>query len=358
MGLLIFYLLLALSISFVCSVLEAVLLSTPTSFISMKESEGAKHVALFKKLKQDIDKPLSAILSLNTVAHTIGAAGVGSQSAIVFGDAYFGLTSAILTVLILVLSEIIPKTIGASYWRSLALASAPLIKAMIVICYPLVWMSELITKLIAPKQKEASVSREEVSAMINVGVEEGTFHSKENKIIQNLIRLEGIRTRDIMTPRIVVAIASEDMTLREFYKNKALLQYSRIPIYEDDNKENITGYVLRQTIFEHLAGDQFDMKLSDIKRNITITTDSRSITGLWEDLLSQKEHIALVIDEYGSFEGIVTMEDIIESILGLEILDEKDHIADMQQYARERWAHRKDKYKHLEANIVVADKAP
>lgn len=348
MGLLIFYLLLALFISFICSVLEAVLLSTPTSFISMKESEDAKHVATFKRLKQDIDKPLSAILSLNTVAHTIGAAGVGSQSAIVFGDAYFGVTSAVLTILILVLSEIIPKTIGASYWRNLALPSAPIIQFMITICYPLVWISEQITKLIAPKQKEASVSREEVSAMINVGVQEGTFHSKENKIIQNLIRLEAIRTKDIMTPRIVVATADESMTLHEFYKNKSLLQYSRIPIYETKNKENITGYVLRQNIFEHLAADSFNIKLSEIKREITITTDSRSIAGLWEDLLSRKEHIALVIDEYGGFEGIVTMEDIIESILGLEILDEKDHITDMQQYARERWAQRKDKYKHLD----------
>ncbi|MEG1935849.1 MAG: CNNM domain-containing protein, partial [Rikenellaceae bacterium] len=268
--------------------------------------------------------------------------------AIVFGDAYFAVTSAVLTLLILVLSEIIPKTIGASYWRSLALVSAPIINYMIIICFPLVWMSEQLTKIIAPKHKEASVSREEVSAMINVGMEEGTFHSKENKIIQNLIRLEGIRTKDIMTPRIVVAIASEDMTLKAFYKNKSLLQYSRIPIYCGDDKENITGYVLRQHVFEQLADDRFDTKLSDIKRNITVTTDSRSIAGLWEDLLSHKEHIALVIDEYGSFEGIVTMEDIIESILGLEILDEKDHIADMQQYARERWASRKEKYKHME----------
>ncbi len=347
MELLIFYLLLALTVSFVCSVAEAVLLSTPASFISMKESEGSKRATQFKKLKQNIDRPLSAILSLNTIAHTIGAAGVGAQAGIVFQNVSFGVISAILTVLILVLSEIIPKTIGASYWRNIALVFVPIIHWMIIICFPLVWLSEFITRLIAPKHKENSVSREEVSAMMNVGVEEGIFHSKENKIIQNLIKLETIRARDIMTPRIVVTVAPEEMTLQEFYKNKSLIHYSRIPIYKD-TKDNITGYVLRQNIFEKLAGDNIaSLKLSDIKRDIRISVDSRSISVLWEDLLSNKEHISLVLDEYGSFEGIVTMEDIIETIFGLEILDEKDNIEDMQQYARERWAKRQQKYKDI-----------
>lgn len=183
--------------------------------------------------------------------------------------------------------------------------------------------------------------------MINVGVEEGVFHSKETKIIQNLIKLETIRARDIMTPRIVVTVAPEDMTLHEFYKDKSLIHYSRIPIYKD-NRDNITGYVLRQTIFEKLAGgDSASLKLSDIKRDIRLSIDSRSISMLWEDLLTNKEHISLVLDEYGSFEGIVTMEDVIETIFGLEILDEKDNIEDMQQYARERWAKRQEKYKNF-----------
>ena len=346
MGLLLFYLLLALSVSFLCSVLEAVLLSTPASFISMKESEGVKSATLFKKLKQDIDKPLSAILSLNTVAHTIGAAGVGSQAVMIFGEAYFGLISAVLTILILVLSEIIPKTIGASYWRSLAMVSGRVIQAMIYICYPLVVLSKLLTKLISPSKKEASVSREEVSAMITVGVEEGIFASKENKIIQNIIRLDEVKSKEVMTPRIVVSIASEDMTLREFYANKSFLHHSRIPVYSD-SKESITGYVLRQTVFEQMAGGHFEMTLLDIKRDIRVHPENKSLTALWEDLLANKEHIALIVDEYGSFEGIVTMEDVIETLLGLEILDEKDSIEDMQQYAKERWATRKEKYKHL-----------
>ena len=346
MGLLVLFLLLALSISFLCSVLEAVLLSTPLSYISMKENEGNKAATLFKKLKTDVDKPLSAILSLNTVAHTVGAAGVGAQATAIFGEAYFGVISFILTILILVLSEIIPKTIGASYWRGLSMPSAKVIQFLIYLCYPLVWVSELITSAIAPKKREVTVSREEISAMMTVGFEEGTFQSKENKIIQNLIRLENLKAKDIMTPRTVVAAASEGILLQEFYKNKELLHYSRIPVYSD-NSENITGYVLRQSVFEYLAGDNFELKLVDIKRDIRVFIDTKSITSIWEDLLSHKEHIALIVDEYGGFSGIVTMEDIIESILGLEILDEKDSIEDMQQYARERWASRKEKYKHL-----------
>ncbi len=346
MELLIFYLLLAISISFICSVAEAVLLSTPSSYIKMKEGEGDSRANRFLTFKKDIDKPLSAILSLNTIAHTIGAAGVGAQAGKVFGEEYFAIISAVLTVLILVLSEIIPKTIGASYWKQIGFTFVPIIRFMIIICYPLVWLSKFITRLIAKENEESSVSREEVSAMVNVGVEEGIFHSRENKIIQNLIKLETIRARDIMTPRIVVAVASEEMTLNEFFEDKSLLHYSRIPVY-NENKDNITGYVLRQNVFEMIAGGSGSKKLADIKRDIRISIESRAISALWEDLLSNKEHISLILDEYGSFEGVVTMEDIIETIFGLEILDEKDNITDMQEYARERWAKRQKEFKDM-----------
>ena len=343
MGLLIFYLLLALSVSFLCSVLEAVLLSVPASFVGLKEAEGNRNAARFKKLKTDIDRPLSAILSLNTVAHTVGAAGVGAQATEVFGEAYFGWVSAVLTVLILVLSEIIPKTIGASYWRQLAMSSARVIEAMIWICWPLVWVSERLTRLIAPKEQPSTVSRQEVSAMVTAGVEEGTFEGKENKVIQNLIRLEEIRTREVMTPRIVVATASEQTTVREFFADKELLHYSRIPVWGESH-EAITGYVLRQTVMECMAEDRFEVRLAELKRPILAFIDTKPIPAVWEELLAHKEHIALVVDEYGSFEGIVTMEDIIESLLGLEIVDEKDRVTDMQAYARERWAQRRAKY--------------
>lgn len=340
MGLVLLYLTLALSVSFLCSVMEAVLLSTPMSFITMKEQSGAKSATLLKRLKQDIDKPIAAILSLNTIAHTVGAAGVGAEAVKVFGEAYFGIISAVLTILILVLSEIIPKSVGANYWRSLAVPSARIIRGMIIISYPLVWLSELITKLVAPSKPEASVSREEVSAMVSIGAEEGVFQKEENRMIQNLIKLDNVTARDVMTPRVVVAAASESMTTREFYQNKQFCNYSRIPVYSE-NEDNVTGYVLRQSILERLAEDKFDLKLSDIKRPILAFPESSPVSNIWEKMLEKKEHISIIIDEYGALRGIVTMEDIIETALGFEIVDERDAVADMQTLARERWQRRR-----------------
>ena len=250
MGLLLLYLFTALGISFLCSILEAVLLSIPMSFVTMLEQEGRPGAALLKKYKQNIDKPISAILSLNTIAHTVGAAGVGAQSEMIFGSEFFALTSAILTLLILVVSEIIPKTIGAACWRSLAIPSAHIIHILVFITYPLVLISEVITHIFSPKKHQASVSREEVSAMVTVGAEEGVLEKKENRMIQNLLKLDDVKARDIMTPSSVVEMAEENMTLKEFYRNEAFRTYSRIPIYNDENDDYIKGYVLRQYIQE------------------------------------------------------------------------------------------------------------
>ncbi len=222
MILLLFYLFLALVVSFICSIMEAVLLSASISYLRVKEENGNSSAKLFIKLKENIDKPLSAILSLNTVAHTIGAAGVGAQAAIVFGDAYFGIVSAVLTILILFLSEIIPKTIGAMYWRELAIITAHALKFTIFITYPLVIISAYVTRLISKKKIEQTISREELSVLANIGAEEGTFGEKENKIIQNLIRLKNIRASEIMTPRVVVSVADENMTLSDFLENKGV----------------------------------------------------------------------------------------------------------------------------------------
>lgn len=346
MTLLIFYLLLALVVSFICSIMEAVLLSTPMSYLKVKEEEGKTRAQHMIKLKLNVDRPLSAILSLNTVAHTVGAAGVGAEATRIFGEAYFGLVSAILTILILVLTEIIPKTIGARFWRELALISGTIIRAMVIIVYPLVLIASLITKVFSNKKNEQTTSREEISALANIGMEEGIFGDKENKIIQNLIRLKTIKTFEVMTPRVVVSIAEENVPLTDFLKNKDFLRFSRIPIYSE-NKENITGYVFRQTIFEKLSENQNELKLKDIKRDILFIPDKKPLFSVWELLLEKKEHIAVVVDEYGGMDGIVTMEDIIESLLGFEIVDEKDTITDMQQYARERWKMRQEKYKIL-----------
>ncbi|MBN1652061.1 MAG: HlyC/CorC family transporter [Bacteroidales bacterium] len=343
MILLLFYLFLALFVSFLCSIMESVLLSTPQSFLIVKHEKGNVWAKAFIDLKNNIDKPLSAILSLNTVAHTVGAAGVGAQAVQIFGEAYFGIVSAILTILILVITEIIPKTIGARYWRNLAMITSRIIQVMIIITYPLVLMSAHITKLISKNKQEQTTSREEIAALANIGADEGVFSNKEHKIIQNLLRLKNVKVKEIMTPRVVVAVADENLYLKEFLKNKDYLKFSRIPIYSE-NDENITGYVFRQEVFEKLAEDQHDLKLKDVKREIVIVANSIVLFALWEKLLEKKEHIALIVDEYGGLDGIVTMEDIIETLLGLEIIDETDTIVDMRKYARDRWKERQIKY--------------
>lgn len=345
MGLIFLYLSIALFVSFLCSVLEAVLLSTPASFITMKETEGAKGAKLLKKLKNNIDRPISAILSLNTVAHTVGASGVGAEAVKVFGEEYFGIISFILTLLILVLSEIIPKTIGARYWRTLAVPSASVVQFMILLTYPLVLLSEFITKIFS-SGKQHSVSREEVSAMAKVGAEEGVLKVEENKMIQNMLKLSNVKVEQIMTPSVVVECADENLTMREFYSDKNFRNYSRIPLFVDDD-DYITGYVLRQTVLENLADDKFEKKLSEISRPILSFPESASVSAVWEKMLAKKEHISVVIDEYGCFRGIVTMEDIIETVLGFEIVDENDKVEDMQKLARDKWAKMKE-----EGNIL------
>lgn len=350
MALLLFYLFLALFVSFLCSIMESVLLSTPMSFLYAKKENGQQSVNIFIKLKNNIDRPLAAILSLNTVAHTIGAAGVGAQATKILGEVYFGVVSAILTLLILIFSEIIPKTIGAKYWRSLTIVSGTVINAMVIITYPLVIMTGFITKMVSGRKDGHSVSREEISALAKIGTKEGIFVEKEYKIIQNLIKLQNVRVLEIMTPRVVVTVADEEMTLEEFLRDKEFLHYSRIPVYSN-NRENITGYVLRQQVFEKLAEKVTMLKLRDIRRDIVVSHEHQSLLNLWEILLSRKEHIALIVDEYGGLSGIVTMEDIIESILGLEIVDESDRVTNMQQYARKKWNDRKAKY-----NILINDR--
>lgn len=347
MILLFIYLFIALFISFLCSIMEAVLLSTPQSFLIVKYEKGNSWSKAFMELKSNIDKPLAAILSLNTIAHTVGAAGVGAQAVKVFGDASFGIVSAILTILILVLSEIIPKTIGARYWRNLSKITFFIIKAMIIVTYPLVLLSAIITNIISKNRHEHTTSREEIAALASISSDEGVFTEREHKILQNVLRLKNVLVTEIMTPRVVVAVADEQLSLEEFLKNKDYLKFSRIPIYSE-HEENITGYVFRQTVFEKLAEDQHELKLKDIKRDIVVVPDSIALFALWEKLLEKKEHIALIVDEYGGLDGIATMEDIIETLLGLEILDEKDTITDMQKYARERWKTRQAKYNLLD----------
>lgn len=346
MLLLLIFLFGAMSISFLCSILESVLMSTPMSYLNMKEEEGNTKAIKFKKFKTNIDRPIAAILSLNTIANTVGAAGVGQQANIIFGSVWFGAVSAVTTLLILIFSEIIPKTIGTSYWRHLTGFTADVISILIILMYPLVIMIRGISGLFTPNEVENTVSREEVSAMVNVGEEEGVFEKSENKIIQNLIKLDNVKAGDAMTPRVVAAIAPESMKLKAFYQDKKFLHHSRIPVYSD-SPEFITGYILRSEALELLANDKFNVTLGDIRRDVELFNEELSISDIWEKLLGHKEQIAIIIDEYGCFQGILTLEDIIETILGLEIIDESDEVGDMQQYAKERWQQRQKKYKEI-----------
>jgi len=345
MTLLLLYLLLTMGISFLCSLLESVLMSTPISYITMKEDEGDKNAALFAKFKQNPDRPLSAILSLNTIANTLGAAAVGHQATLLTGDHWFGIISAIMTVLILVFSEIVPKSIGTSRWKDL-IWLANIMKLLVIVLYPIVWVIEKLHHSISDEDPDVGISREEVSAMANIGEEEGVLDNSENKVIQNIIKLDDIKAYEVMTPRVVANIAPESMTLKQFYKQEELSHNSRIPVYQD-TPESITGYVMRNDVLENLAEDKFDMTLKSIKRKIAAFHEETSVSDVWESLLRTKDQIALIIDDYGCFQGIITLEDIIETILGMEIIDENDTITDMQQYAKDRWLKRKNQYKQI-----------
>ncbi len=336
---LIIFLLGAMSVSFLCSVLEAVLMSTPISYITMREEEGYAPAKKMKEFKQNSAHPIAAILSLNTIANTVGAAGVGRQATIVFGNEWFGLVSAITTILILVFSEIVPKTIGTHGWRSLMGFATSAIKVLIIIMFPCVWLIEKIQNLISPKDNETAVSRDEVSAMANVAEEAGDLEEDENEIIQNVINMDEIKAGDVMTPRVVCAIAPESMTLRDFFKDKRFKSHSRIPVYSD-NDEYITGYVLRMDVLQLVAEDKFDKTLLEIRRDIASFDVNTPMDKVWDEMLEHDEQISIVIDEYGSFQGILTLEDVIETIMGSEIVDERDSVRDMQQLALAQWKKR------------------
>ena len=325
----------AIALSALCSMLEATLLSTPLSFVTGLEEQGVKGAARLKKLKQNPDRPISAILCLNTIANTVGASIVGSLVYEVYGDVLVGAFSTIFTLAILIFSEIIPKTIGANYWRSLAIPASAIINMMIFISFPLVWVLELLQKRISANSHQVSVSREDISAMVSVATEEEVIETEEKKMIQNLLKLDEITAHEIMTPSTVVEMAEGQMTIREFYDSD--LTHSRILVYDEENDEYVIGYVLRQTVLEEMAEDKFSRTIREISRPILTFPENETVGNIWEKFLEKKEHISVIIDEYGTFRGIVTMEDVIETMLGQEIVDETDEVVDMQEYAKEQW---------------------
>lgn len=339
---LIIYLIIALGFSFLCSIAEAVLLSVSTAYISLLEQEGKASAQLLRRLKDDINSPLAAILSLNTIAHTVGAAGVGAQAAQVFGNNYVGIISAILTLLILVFSEIIPKTLGSHYWRKLAPMTAYSLKYLVIILYPLVWLSRILTRKLTVHPTLRGFSREEFAAMANLGEQEGQLSEQEADILENLFKLRETRVEDVMTPSTVIFSLPEDHNVEYFFNRYDDKRFSRIPIYKE-NPEQITGFVLRFDLLTSQARGNASSALSNYRRELFAIPDKLSLLAGFEYFLEKRAQILLVVDEYGAIKGLVTLEDVFETLMGLEIMDEGDRTEDMQQLARHQWRKRAQK---------------
>jgi CBS domain containing-hemolysin-like protein len=339
MELLFFYLLLALGVSFLCSLLESVLLSITPSYATALEKKSARVGKLILKLKRDIDRPLAAILSLNTVAHTIGAAGVGAQALVVFGSGSVAVVSALLTLLILVLSEIIPKTLGAIYWRELAPVTARILSVMIVLLYPLVLLSVQLTRLMARRRKGYRVSWEELRAIVDLGIEEGLFREQESSIIKNLLQLRRLRAEDIMTPRTVMFRLPATLSVGEVIEGYPDIQFSRIPIFREDPNV-MAAFVLKSDIYREASAGNPGKPLKALERDLPAVPEKALLVQLFERFLKNRQHAALVVDEHGDTAGILTMEDIIETLLGIEIVDETDQVADLRAAARRQWLKR------------------
>ena len=356
MGLLLFYALISIFFSFLCSILEAVLLSITPTFVNLKKQEGKEYATTLESLKKDVDKPLIAILTLNTIAHTVGAILVGVQAKVAYAEHYgtttrsffgieftedlmVGVVSTIMTILILVASEIIPKTIGATYWKQLANFTAKALKVMVLVLKytGLLWLLQLFTRLVGGKGHHGSVlSREDFTAMTDIAEEEGVFQESESKVIKNLLTFDEIQAKDVMTPRTVMKIASEDTSIQEFFENNRPLRFSRIPVFKG-SADHITGFVLKDEMLEAIINKKGKEALATLKREILVTRRNKPIPELFEKFVEQRDHISLVVDEYGSVSGLVTMEDVIETLLGLEIMDESDNVEDLQMLARKNW---------------------
>jgi len=338
--LLIAYVLLALGFSFLCSVAEAVLLSITPSYIEMQKEKRPKRAALLKRLKQDnVDRSLAAILTLNTIAHTVGAILAGAKATVVFGSTWFGLFSAVMTLMILFLSEIVPKTIGVVYWSKLAGPTALFVQSLIVILYPIVRISETLTKFISRGKSLHIFSRAEFIAMAQVGEQSGQIKFNEARMIRNLFLFGSLKAEDVMTPRTVVSALSEDITVMDASEYMAKTPFSRLPIYKK-SIDQITGFVLRADILLRQAQNQGDEKLECSKREISFVPESASLTALLETVLNDRRHIAVVVDEHGGTAGLVTLEDLVETLMGMEIIDEKDTAVDMRALARKKWEER------------------
>lgn len=339
MTVLLLYVAIAVLVSFICSILEAVLLSVNSAYIESLINKGSPIGETVKQFKTDIAKPLIAILTLNTIAHTIGAAGAGAQAALVFGNAYLGIFSGVLTLLILIFSEIIPKTIGTHYWRELLPFTAYVLKFITWALYPFVKFSEVLTKPFENKENMNGLSREEFAAMAKLSTKEGQLEQQESSLFQSLLLLKGIKVKDIMTPRVVIFSLSETLLVEEYFHKYDKVYFSRVPVFKGES-ENIIGYVFRDDLLLAQARGNGQKPLSNYIREIATVIEITDVKDVFSTLLKNRSHIMLVVSEYGNIQGLITLEDVIETILGIEIVDEKDKTIDMQNEARKLWKKR------------------
>lgn len=334
------YILLALGVSFLCSIAEAVLLSITPSYIEGLKVEHPGRARLLRELKQQrLEQSLAAILSLNTIAHTVGAIGAGAKATAVFGSAWFGLFSAVMTLLILLLSEILPKTIGALYWTRLALITAHFVRLLVFVLYPVVWVCELMTRLVTRGRTAHVFSRDEFLAMARLGRRTGDLDETELRMVNNMVEFSALRAGQVMTPRTVVAALDEKTELRDAQEYISQHPFSRLPVFRE-NIDHVSGFVLRSEVLAALAAGEEERSLNDLKREITVIPESLPLPQVLETLLAKRQHIALVIGEFGETAGLLTMEDLLESLTGMEIVDELDSAPNMRHLARKRWRER------------------
>lgn len=334
-AMLLVYVAVALGTSFLCSVWEAVLLSTPSSHIELMVQRGANGGRRLQRMRRNVERPISAILTLNTVAHTVGAAGAGAEATLIFGSKWFGVISAVLTLLILVFSEIIPKTLGTAYARQLAGFTGWSVHLLVKLFYPLVRVLEFVTSLFKPERKRPAVTRAELAAMAAVSAAEGGINRDEQRTMDNLLRLEQVKVKDVMTPRTVLSILPEGMTVGEALADGVLPAFSRIPL-SPGGADDISGYVLRADILERAARDARGVRLVEMVRPLDAVPTGASVGHVLSMLGSARSHLALVADEYGGTAGLVTLEDVMETLLGQEIMDETDRVENMRALARDQ----------------------
>ncbi|MGB2375491.1 MAG: CNNM domain-containing protein [Porticoccaceae bacterium] len=336
MGLLAIYVGFALGVSFLCSLLEATLLSLTPTYLASLESKNPKLGSLWRGFKGDIDKPLAAILSLNTIAHTVGAAGAGAQATKLFGELYFGIISAVLTLLILIFSEIIPKTLGARYWKQLSPFCGYILRWVLWAMYPLVVVSKKLTGWLAPQVDDPSVSRDDFHMLAIMGHQEGVINADEAKAMSALLAFRGLVAKDVMTPRTVIASLPADMTVGEVSPTDPSLRFSRIPIFQE-HSEDLIGFVRKDELFKEASEGRRDTKLGSLKRDFLSILEGKPLPELMQTMVDERVSISLVVSEYGDPLGLATMEDLVETMLGMEIVDESDSHIDMQERARQLW---------------------